>query len=187
MSGELRTDDGKPIAGWVLRADPAVFDVDAMISEYGQVYRFPVAAGPRAHLMDAGQPCFLFAGAGGGRGIYAVGEVVAPTTTITLDGTLPDGTVEEEVQLYAEVELLPIEPPMRVAEMESHRVLSKGELLTNPGQDNPIVLRPEEVRALEEFEFFVIEPTDDQVARLQDVLADDGPIFQLAGVDRTFG
>ncbi|HEY4377538.1 MAG TPA: hypothetical protein VGM93_10275, partial [Acidimicrobiales bacterium] len=129
----------------------------------------------------------LFAGAGGGRGIYAVGEVVAPTTTITLDGTLPDGTVDEEVQLYAEVELLPIEPPMRVAEMEAHRVLSKGELLTDPGQDNPIVLRPEEVRALEEFEFFVIEPTDDQVARLQDVLADDGPIFQLAGIDRTFG
>lgn len=185
MSDPARTDDGKPIGGWVLRAEPGGFDVAGTLAEFGQVFRFPLDPSARAHLLDAGQPCFLYsADTSKVVGIWAIGEVVAPTTLIELESA--DGTTQE--QLYAEVELLPLAKPISVDTLAQHKVLAQGELLTVPGQANPIVLRPEEVRAIEEFDFDFTEPTDEQIARVEEVLgAKDGMVFQLVGVDRSFG
>ncbi len=185
MSDRARTDDGKPIGGWVLRAEPGTFDVAATLAEYGQVFRFPVEANDRTDLLDAGQPCFLFASdTSKVVGIWAIGEVVAPPTLVELEG--PDGT--ETAQLYAEVELLPLTKPISVDKLAKHKVLAQGELLTAPDRANPIVLRPEEVRAIEEFEFEFLEPTEEQIARVEEVLGqEDGMIFQLVGLDQSFG
>jgi hypothetical protein len=185
MSDRARTDDGKPIGGWVLRADPGAFDVAATLAEFGQVFRFPLDPNDRTDLLDAGQPCFLFsADTSKVVGIWAIGEVVAPPTLIELEGA--DGSVQS--QLYAEVELLPLAKPISVDKLTKHKVLAQGELLTAPGRENPIVLRPEEVRAIEEFEFDFVEPTEEQIARVEEVLGqEDGMIFQLVGTDQSFG
>lgn len=185
MSDRPRTDDGKPIGGWVLRAEPGVFDVAETLAEFGQVFRFPLDPSPRADLLDAGQPCFLYsADTSKVVGIWAVGEVVAANTLIEIDAT--DGPGQS--QLYAEVELLPLVKPIPVDKLAGHKVLSQGELLTAPEQSNPIVLRPEEVGAIEEFDFEFVSPTPEQIARVEEVLgSEDGMIFQLVGVDRSFG
>lgn len=185
MSDRPRTDDGTAIGGWALRADPGVFDVAGTLAEFGQVFRFPLDPTPRADLLDVGQPCFLHAGdTSKVVGIWAVGEVVAPTTLIEIEAA--DGS--RQSQLYAEVELLPLVKPIPVDKLARHDVLAQGELLTSPRQANPIVLRPEEVRAIEEFDFEFVAPTEDQIARMEEVLgSEDGMIFQLVGADRSFG
>lgn len=185
MSDRPRTDDGKPIGGWVLRAEPGGFDVAATLAEYGQVFRFPLDPGPRVELLDAGQPCFLYSGDRSKViGIWAIGEVVAPATLVELEAA--DGTTE--AQLWAEVELLPLAKPISVDKLRADKVLAAGELLTDAEQASPIVLRPEEVRAIEGFEFDFVEPTEEQLARLDEALgAEDGMIFQLVGLDRSFG
>ncbi len=186
MSDAPRTDDGTPIGGWVLKADPAQFDVAPMIEEFGQVFRYPVEPGPRADLMAPGQPCFLYvADTSKVVGLWGIGEVVAGCFTAPIDAD--DASAGE--QLFAEVELLPFEKGIALAKVAAHKVLAGSELVTAPDQPNPIVLRPEEVRALEEFDFTIVEPTEEQAAKLAEVLGDEdtGLIFQLVGVDRSFG
>lgn len=186
MSERPLTADGKPIGGWALRAGPGGFDVAATLAEYGQVFRFPLDPSDRADQMDAGQPCFLYsADSSRVMGIWAIGEVVAPVAEIAIDAEDPDSL---ETQLYAEVELFSLAKPISIDKLRAHKVLAKGELVTDQDQANPVVLRPEEVRAIEEFEFDIVEPTEEQLARLDEVLgADDGMVFQLVGADRSFG
>lgn len=185
----IRTSDGTPIGGWVLRDDPAVFDVGPMLEEFGQVFRYPLEPSDRVALLDAGQPCFLFrSDTSKVVGIWAIGEVVAPAFRAPVD---PDDPGAGE-QLFAEVELLPLAKPIAAAKLKDHKDLAGSELLAGPGQANPVVLRPAEVRAIEEFEFEIVEPTDEQLARLEEVLGDDGDddgglVFQLIGLEDSFG
>ncbi len=186
MATDLTTQRGAPVAGWVLRADRAVFDVGAMIEEYGQVFRHPVAAGPRADEMAPGQPCFLFVtDTSRVVGIGAIGEVVAPVLVAPVDLDDPEGAQ----QSYAEVELLPLEKAIPLAKLRDHPVLGSSELVTGTDLPNPLALSSEEVRAIEGFEFSLLEPTEEQAARLEEVLGEEetGLIFQVVGTDRSLG
>ena len=181
------TSDGMPIGGWVLRADPETFDVGPMLEEFGQVFRYPLPPSDRIHDMAPGQPCFLFlADTSRVVGIWAVGEVVAPTFIAPVD---PDDPGAGE-QAFAEVELLPLEKAIALGKLQAHAAFAGGELVSSPDQANPVLLRPDEVRAIEEFDFTIIEPSDEQLARLEEVLGDDedtGLVFQLIGIERSFG
>jgi len=160
--------------------------VAPMLEEFGQVFRFPVDPGPRADQMDAGQPCFLFRSETSKVvGIWAVGEVVATCFAAPID---PEDPAAGD-QLYAEVELLPLEKGVSIDKIKAHKVLAQGELATAAGQANPLVLRPEEVRALEEFDFAFVPPTLEQIEALQEAIGeeDTGLIFQLVGADASFG
>lgn len=186
MSNGPHTEDGTPIGGWALRSDPATFDAFGMIAEFGQVWRHPVEPGPLADLMDAGQPCFLIVlDRSRVVGLWALGEVVAPATTITIE--TPEGEVTE--QTFAELELLPLAKGIALEKLAEHRVLAASALVTATDAPNPIVLRPEEVRALEEIEFEIVPPSAEQLLALDEVLGDedDGLIFQLFATDRSFG
>ncbi|HEX2575905.1 MAG TPA: hypothetical protein VHK88_06110 [Aquihabitans sp.] len=187
----LRTEDGTPIGGWVLRADPGGFDVAGTLAEYGQVFRFPLEPSDRSELMDAGQPCFLWSGDRSRVvGLWAIGEVVGPTTLVELDAG-PDGEDGSRLflsELYAEVELLPLVKPLSADKLRADKVLAGSELFTEPDRPNPVVLRPEEVRAIEGFDFDFAEPTEEQLARVDEVLGhDDGMVLQLVGLDTSFG
>lgn len=191
MSDRPQTTEGRSIGGWVLRGDPGGFDVAGTLATFGRVFRFPLEANERTELMDAGQPCFLYSGdTSKVVGIWAIGEVVAPTTLVELDADDGAGGGAEVVssQLYAEVELLPLVKPLAVDQLRKHPVLAESQLLTSSDAANPLVLRPEEVRAIEELDFAFAEPTEEQLARLDEVLgADDGMVLQLIGLDRSFG
>src|SRR4051812_19692634 len=185
------TPDGTVIGGWVLRADPARFDVEPMIQEFGQVFRYPIDPSDRADLLDAGQPCFLFRSETSRVvGIWAIGEVVAPAFSAPVD---PDDRGSGE-QLFAEVELLPLAKGIAVGKLRDDPTLGASELFTDPDRPDPVVLRPEEVRAIEEFDFTIVDPTDEQLERLEAVLGDDaygdeatGVIFQLVGAQESYG
>lgn len=186
MATEPTTQSGAPIAGWVLRADRALFDVGAMLDEYGQVFRHPVAAGERAELMAPGQPCFLYVtDTSRVVGIGAIGEVVAPVLVAPVDLDNPDGPE----QRYAEVELLPIEKAIALTKLRDHPVLGASEIVTGADLPNPLALSSEEVRAIESFEFSFLEPTEEQAERLAEVLGEEetGLIFQVVGADRSLG
>lgn len=190
-----RTEDGVPIGGWVLKSADAA-SVVADLKEFGQVFRFPLPAGPRCDLLEAGQPCFLYVAEPGNPkvkpGIWAVGEVVGPVTVGLAEdseASASDGGADEGERLFAEVELLPLQQRITLGELNDHRVLVNSELVDRPRQPNPIVLRPADVRALEEWDFAFVEPTEAQVARLDEVLDEDdaGLIFQVVGADQSVG
>lgn len=142
----------------MLRADPGTFDVISALARYGQVFRFPIPRTERAEQMAPGQPCYLFSAATSRVvGVWGVGEVVGPVLELS-----DTHAAEVGEPLLAEVEILALTKPIAVDKLRAHRVLSRGELLTVPEQPNPVVLRPEELRALEEFEFEIEEPTEDQ-------------------------
>lgn len=195
MADAPTTDDGQEIGGWVLKSADAA-SVIADLKEFGQVFRFPVPPGPRTDLLDAGQPCFLYVAEPGNPkvkpGIWAVGEVVGPATVAAVDDTessATDGPNADAERLFAEVELLPLQTRITLGELNDHRVLVDSELVDRPERPNPIVLRPREVRALEEWDFALVEPTDEQAARLDEVLDEDdaGLILQVIATDRSIG
>lgn len=197
MSTRPVTPEGIPIGGWMLRSSDAA-SVIADLKEFGQVFRFPLPDGPRIDLIEAGQPCFLYVAEPGNPkvrpGIWAVGEIVGPVTVglpEDNEGSTTDGAdvADHEERLFAEVELIPLQTRITLGELNDHRVLVDSELLDRPSQPNPIVLRPREVRALEEWDFALVEPTEEQMARLDEVLAEDdgGLIFRVLGSDRSIG
>lgn len=150
----------------MLRADPGTLDVAAAFARYGQVFRFPLPAGERAEQMAAGQPCYLFSAATSRVvGVWGVGEVVGPVLELTDAQAAVVGH-----PLLAEVEVLALAKPITVDRLRDHRVLGQGELLRETDRPNPVVLRPEELRALEAFEFEIVPPTEDQRALVETAL-----------------
>lgn len=157
--------DQDRFGGWVLRST----EPDAVVADlktYGQVFRFPLPPGDRAAEMDAGQPCFLYvevADQDGRSGIWAVGEVVGRSHPDDVPGARP-GT------LTAEVELIPLATRLTRDVLRGNRGVVGCELFRDPGRPNPYRLSRAEVRALEEFEFDLREPTGDQIRAVDEVL-----------------
>src|SRR4051812_22851304 len=81
--------DGGELAfgAWGLGVGSADLDVEGALDRFGQVYRCPITPSERAEQMGPGQPCVLVrTDRSKVMGIWAVGEVVAPTLS------LPAGT-----------------------------------------------------------------------------------------------
>ncbi|HWJ97708.1 MAG TPA: hypothetical protein VNQ33_06070 [Acidimicrobiales bacterium] len=158
----MPTDDDRSSApaGWLLVADHRVLDVDPMIEAVGQVYRYPVADAERAATMEPGQPCFLLrTDASRVIGLWAVGEVVGESAPLA-EGT--DGAGDGEPRWAAEVELLPLEKAIARSKLLDHTMLAAGALADASFADTPIPLLRRDVRALETFDFFLVEPSPDQ-------------------------
>lgn len=163
----LSAPDGTAIGGWILRAHVAD-EVRAVIKTYGQIFEFPVEHGALTDLFDAGQPCFLLVDDPALKptqaGIWAVGEMVGPPfQAVDQDGV--DGPM-------AEVELWPLKERITLADLRAHDSLSVSALFAPPEATNPLVLRHSDVRALEEWEFELMEPTAEQAANLDAALGE---------------
>ncbi|MEO6628944.1 MAG: hypothetical protein ABIP03_10305 [Aquihabitans sp.] len=165
----LQAPDGTSIGGWVLRAH-AADEVRAVIKTYGQVFEFPVEPGALTDLLNAGQPCFLLVDDPALKptqaGIWAVGEVVGPP----FQAVDHDGTGDAEQGPMAEVELWPLKERITLAALRAHETLSSSTLFAPAEVANPLTLRRDEVRALEEWEFELMEPTAEQIANLDEAL-----------------
>lgn len=170
MAEPLRTPEGTPIGGWVLRGDRATFDVAPMLDRFGQIYRYPVTPGPRAELMAPGQPCFLYlTDTSRVVGLWAVGEVVAPVLAVPIDPSDPAPGLGP--RLLAEVEMLPLRKAIPARDLRKDPALSGSEVFTDPSRANPLVLQPREVRAIEGYEFELVPPSPEQSERLDALLA----------------
>lgn len=169
MTDEQPEVDGSAVSGWMLRADPQEFDAVGTLDRYGQVFWFPLPSTGRAELLAPGQPCYLYSAATSRvMGVWAVGEVVAPVLA------LPNTSI-----VLAEVELLALAKPIAVTKLRADTTLAEAELFAAPDQPNPLVLRRQELRALESFDFELVEPTEDQ-RRLADRVLEGDPAEFLA-------
>ena len=167
MTDEQPMLEGEPVGGWVLRAEPRGFDVAATLKTYGQVFWFPLEPSDRTALLAPGQPCYLYAAATTRvMGVWAVGEVVAPV--------LP---VAGHTSVLAEVELLALAKPLSIEKLRADRVLADSELCSAPDQPSPLVLRRRERRALEAFDFEIVEPSEDQRRLVERALDGDPTRF----------
>jgi hypothetical protein len=160
-------------AGWLLVADHRVLDIDPMVEAVGQVYRYPVADAERAAEMQPGQPCFLLrTDPSKVIGLWAVGEVVGDSAPLA-EGS--DGAGDGEPRWAAEVELLLLEKPIARGKLTEHKVLAAGAVAEATFADTPVPLRRREVRALETFDFFLVEPRPDQRDALDALLDAEEP------------
>lgn len=71
-----RLRSGAPVAGWLCKANPEVWDVESHLAEHGQVDRWRLQAGYRADLVAPGHPFVLWL-TGPRSGVIAVGEVTS--------------------------------------------------------------------------------------------------------------
>jgi hypothetical protein len=122
-----------------------------------------VADADRAGTMAPGQPCFLVrTDRSKVIGLWAVGEVVGPSAPLAGSGDGP--------QWCAEVELLPLEKAIARTKLVAHDVLAGGAVATASFADTPVPLSRREVRALESFDFWMVDPRPDQQAALDALL-----------------
>ena len=118
--------------------------------------------------------------------LWAVGEVVAPTLALPpktnlLPGELPLGPAvrSEQHRHYAEVELFPIAKPVPIAKLLEDERLEGSELANwqSASSHTALALSAQQVRAIEAFEWWIEEPSEDQRAELDQLLADEDPIL----------
>ena len=160
-------------AGWLLVADHTVLDIDPMVEAVGQVYRYPVADAERAAAMRPGQPCFLLrTDRAKVVGLWAVGEVVGESAPLA-EGS--EGAGDGEPRWAAEVELLLLEKPIARSKLAAHKMLAAGAVAEASFADTPVPLKRREVRALETFDFFLVEPRPDQRDALDALLDAEDP------------
>lgn len=186
MSEQMATNDGLPVAGWVLEANPESYDAMGALDAFGVIDQWPVHQSDRAELMDEAQPCFLYVGADPDRGIeagiWAMGLIVGPVDTFTIedDGFWIDEEMIGTAQHMVPVELKLLATPISRTDLQANPVLQSCELLALPAQSSRTVLRLEELQAFGGFDLAIIEPTDEQLDALDAV---SGPDFVLVMMD----
>lgn len=183
MSEAEPTHESDSVAGWILRASKSDVDLDTVLARFGQIYRIPTTT----KSLEPSTPCFLVR-TDGNRvvGLWAVGEVVAPNlelppNTALLPGELPLGPAvrSEQHRHYAEVELFPIAKPVPIAKLLEDEQLEGSELANwqSASSHTALALSAQQVRAIEAFEWWIEEPSEDQRAELDQLLADEDPIL----------
>ena len=174
--------EGQPAPAWALVVGREDLDVEAMAVAFGVLYR--VALDPRtdAAAIEPGHRCVLFrTDRSRTVGVWAIGEVVAPVLELSagdplLPGEAPFRPAEGEPRRYAEVELALLEKPLSVDRLRGDPVLAASTLL----REEPtqlVALAPEELRAIEALDFWLIEPDDDQRHRFDQLLAEEDDLL----------
>jgi hypothetical protein len=145
-----RTRDGIDIAGWILKGDPKVFDLDAALENGRVVERWSVHDTYRKDLMGKGQRCVLWRSGPNGA-IVAAGYVTGPVQRGTSDPSAwVDPGKAKRAKWFVPVELHVLDVPIPRAELKAHPVLSQVELLRAKQMSNPTIVTSEELEVLEE-------------------------------------
>ena len=150
---ELR--DGTPVAAWVLKARPSLWDIGTALLTGVELDWWRLAPTYRAELVRAGHPCVLWVTRGDARfgsGGWAGGRVTGDPVDEVGDPDDPlwrDEGAQRQVRPRIPVELEVLEDPVRREELESHPALHRTEILRVPRIGNPAALTPPEWTALQ--------------------------------------
>jgi hypothetical protein len=145
-----RTPNGTEIAGWILKGDPKVYDLDAALENARRVERWSVYDNYRKDLMGEGQRCFLWRSGPNGA-VVAAGYVTGPVRRDTTDPSAwVDPGKAAQAEWFVPVELYALWEPILRAELKAHPVLSQVELLRAKQMSNPTIVTSEELDALDE-------------------------------------
>ena len=144
------TPTGKDIAGWVLKGDPKVYDLDADLESGESIDRWSVYDNYRKDLMVEGQRCMLWRSGPDGA-LVASGYVTGPVERDHADPSAwVDPAKAEEAEWFVPVELNALDEYIPRAEFKAHPVLSHAEFLTVKQMSNPTILTVEELASMEE-------------------------------------
>jgi hypothetical protein len=142
-SQRKRTASGVEIGGWLLKANPEVWDVIGHLAAGRVIDGWGVADGYRADLMTPGDRCFVWVtGPRGARwtpGIWAAGVVTArPVPT------------RESRRLRVGLEVHGLDPLVPRSELRSDPRFAGAEVLRVPRMGNPLILTLGEVAAVDD-------------------------------------
>ena len=147
--------DGTPVAAWVLKARPSLWDIGTALRRGDELDWWRLAHSYRAELVGPGHPCVMWVTRGDARtpaGVWAVGTVTGPPVDDVGDPDDPlwrDEGARRQVRPRIPVELEVLEHPVSLEEVRDHPVLSGTEVLRVPRIGNPAALTPDEWAALE--------------------------------------
>jgi hypothetical protein len=168
----------KPIGGWVVKANPAVYDVRTEIEEFGAVTGWTLHPTYRLGLVLPAHPVFLWVSGDDPllpSGLWGVGEVRRrpyPTTIPeNAEGWDPDhiprGTVAS-VDTWIQI----LATPVPRGAFQQDPVLGTSELILAKQMSNPVALTPQEVDRVMAFDMATIPMTTEQRDAI-DALFDD--------------
>ena len=140
---DKRTASGVEIGGWLLKANPAVWDVIGHLAAGRVIEGWGVADGYRADLMAPGDRCFVWVtgprGASWTPGIWAAGVVTArPVPT------------RQSRRLRVGLDVRGLEPLLPRSELRSDPRFAEAEVLRVPRMGNPLILTLGEVAAIDD-------------------------------------
>lgn len=168
-----------PPAAWAVLVDRDGLDLEAMAARYGAVYRVPLPVDSPHEQVAPGQPCVLYrTDRSRTVGIWAIGEAVAPALVLGEGDPLLPGEADlappgasAPPRCYAEVELALLDKPLARDRLAGDPALSSAALLATSATRGLVPLEAAELRAIEAFDFWLVEPDDDQRDRLDRLLA----------------
>lgn len=149
---ELR--DGTPVAAWMLKANPQVWDLRPTMAGRDRLDRWRLAPGYRADLIAPGHPCALWITRGDPRlpsGLWAVGEVTGrPEADVgdPDDERWRDEGARRRVRPYVPVRMRVLGEPVRREELAADPRTAGLEVLRLPRIGNPAAVTPGQWAAL---------------------------------------
>ena len=149
-----RLADGTPVGAWLLKANPAVWDIGAFLDSGADVDRWRLARSYRTDLLARGQPVVLWVTRGdpdrepGVWGVGAVSGEVSDDVGEPDDPLWRDLGAQREVRPYVEVRLRVLRAPVRATELRVHPALVGMELFRAPRMGSPVALTPVEWGAM---------------------------------------
>jgi hypothetical protein len=137
--------NGQPFGAWVVKANPTVSDVDAILADGGaDITRWCVQRNYRSELILPGDPVYLWISGGSktiASGFWGVGVIGNPALVEEAD----DGTrLVAKPSLAAHLTLAATERPVTRAECKADLILAETELLRVTQIGNPSFLTPEQ-------------------------------------------
>jgi hypothetical protein len=147
--------DGTPVGAWVLKANPALWDIGTAVAEGIELDWWRLAPTYRVGLVEVGHPCVMWITRGDDRvasGIWAVGEVTGEPFDDVGDPDDPlwrDRTAQRQLRPRLPVDLRVLDEPLLREEIALHPVLGLTEMLRVPRIGNPAVLTPPEWAAFQ--------------------------------------
>lgn len=147
--------DGTPVGAWMLKANPATWDIGAAIGAGAELDWWRLAHSYRAGLVEDGHPCVLWVTRGDpsvASGVWAVGRIAGEVTFGTGDADDPlwrSESARAQVRPRVAVRLDVLSAPFTREDFASHPVLEHAEILRVPRVGNPASLTPDEFGALE--------------------------------------
>ena len=142
--------DGTPVGAWLLKANPAVWDIGAFLRSGAQVDRWRLAPSYRTDLLAVGHPAVLWVTRGDPDrepGVWAVGRVSGEVSDDVGEPDDPlwrDTGAQRQIRPYVEVRLTVLRAALPAAELRAHPALAGMELFRAPRMGSPVALTPRE-------------------------------------------
>lgn len=142
--------DGSAVGAWMLKANPAIWDIGAAIEQRLRIDWWRLAHTYRAELVRDGQPCLLWVTRGDRRvasGIWGFGSIVGEVeygSGDPDDALWVDDTARDEVRPRTAVDMTILDEPLTVEELRSDPRLANLEVLRVPRIGNPAAVAPTE-------------------------------------------